>query len=625
MRVFHLILLFLLSQTVFSQIKIQNLYFNSTQNILRLNFGNLPPTPVYTGIGALSKNPVEPNIGEGIAHAEDTNGNIIIWVNSNGVYDKNGALMPGSADILADPSSTEIVICPKPGTSDQFYIFYNGQKCSTLFYALVDLKQRGGLGDVVTKNSPIDAANTFAEGLEIIKIPCTNNYWLIAYQCSTGFKRFRISGAGISPGEMAQALAISNSGAENNFEGRGELDYHNGKIGYAINGKNRAYVAEFNPELGSFANGRLLSFTSGVHAATNGMYGLEFSPDASKVYFTDWYNRDFFGDIVSDNLFSYDFVTQQISSWRIAYKKCSSADVDGLGQIELGRDGKLYIPHVNGCQITVIENPNAASPAFSTLDVNTVLSTGISDHIQSDIFEPIRLAASKTSICLGESVTLTVTGGKGSYRWLPAVSNAAVTTVSPQQTTLYRVYAQNQFSCDDSAAVRIEVKNVQPNVSVTEPSVCGNASVVIRATPGMDSYQWLVNNIPLTGKTDSVLTATESGTYKVRVQSSGCSAESEPVAIEVDQPLAFKVPNFFSPDNDKDQKNETFKVVGYRGTIQLIVCNRWGQEVYRSDNYQNDWRAENLPDGVYYYYLTNVDNCFTPIKGWVHVLRGPDR
>jgi hypothetical protein len=22
------------------------------------------------------------------------------------------------------------------------------------------------------------------------------------------------------------------------------------------------------------------------------MYGLEFSPDASKVYFTDWYNRD---------------------------------------------------------------------------------------------------------------------------------------------------------------------------------------------------------------------------------------------------------------------------------------------------------------------------------------------
>jgi hypothetical protein len=35
----------------------------------------------------------------------------------------------------------------------------------------------------------------------------------------------------------------------------------------------------------------------------------------------------------------------------------------------------------------------------------------------------------------------------------------------------------------------------------------------------------------------------------------------------------------------------------------LLVFNRWGQRVYEADNYQNDWDAKGIKDGVYFYIL----------------------
>ncbi len=93
----------------FGQNRINNLIFNSTQEIIGLSFSETAtPEVFYTGKRANA------TIGEGIAHAENEQGEIIFWVNSSGVYDKNNKLMPGSAGILAHPSSTEIVISPFP-------------------------------------------------------------------------------------------------------------------------------------------------------------------------------------------------------------------------------------------------------------------------------------------------------------------------------------------------------------------------------------------------------------------------------------------------------------------------------------------------------------------------------
>jgi gliding motility-associated-like protein len=80
-----------------------------------------------------------------------------------------------------------------------------------------------------------------------------------------------------------------------------------------------------------------------------------------------------------------------------------------------------------------------------------------------------------------------------------------------------------------------------------------------------------------------------------------------------------QIPNIITPDNDG--KNDTFKIVGlesYPGS-QLTVFNRWGNEVYRSDNYKNDWNGSGLAGATYFYVLNRKEHTgeFTPLKGWV--------
>jgi hypothetical protein len=98
-----LIVFFLISCACSCFVQIHNLYVNSTSSIVRLNFSNPSLNYIELGSGA--------SIGEGIAHAKDRQGNIIIWVNANRVYDKNGSLIPGSTSILAHHLSTKITIC----------------------------------------------------------------------------------------------------------------------------------------------------------------------------------------------------------------------------------------------------------------------------------------------------------------------------------------------------------------------------------------------------------------------------------------------------------------------------------------------------------------------------------
>ncbi len=748
------------SKLGFCQVSIHNLYFNSTTNILRLNFSGPSPTTDYTGIGSGA------TIGEGIAHVEDRNGKLKFWVNASGVYDKTGTLMPGSAGILAHPSSTEIVVCPFPADYTKFYIFYNNQLCSELYYALVDMNLRGGLGEVVSKNTVLDSGNSFAEGLEIVKIPCSSDYWLLAYQCYSGFKKFKIDTMGISTGTLLQPF---NAESHN---GRGELDYHQGRLAYAVTYKNKVFLSDFNPSTGLMSNVQTISF-----AATNGLYGIEFSADASKVYASDWNNRNFFGNISSPNLFRYDIATGSSSSWNIPYNttNCNNATVEGLGQIELGKDGKLYIPHVNGCQITVVENPNVVTPTFSLIDVNTILSTGVSDHIQSEVWQALQISPDQ-SICEGERVQLSIQG-TNTYQWKPArglddpLSSSPF--VSPQVTTTYTVYTENQFGCLDSLQTTVHVI-AKPKVSITTPqgiTICEAGTVKLLATPGYASYQWylngqliseatsdsllvfkegtysvevsssqtaclsissqveitrsasidalisvhgktnlcagestllstnqesgysyqwLKNNKPLAGEISYQLLVKDAGKYQVKIQSIGhCVAVSAPIPIQVHpypvislpldtavchtplvltlgkptegytylwsdnstgtsleakqsgnytlqvsngnciatrqiavlifDPNLVEIPNVITPNDD--QSNEFFVIKNGFGKISLIIYNRWGKEVYRSSEYQNDWNAAGLSNGVYYYHLSGNSPCFKTVKGIINVLR----
>lgn len=83
----------------------------------------------------------------------------------------------------------------------------------------------------------------------------------------------------------------------------------------------------------------------------------------------------------------------------------------------------------------------------------------------------------------------------------------------------------------------------------------------------------------------------------------------QPCVIPNDLPkLLILIPNSFSPNNDG--LNETWHLLnvgalqnpGY--TIQAVgVNNRWGNEMYKSNDINFEWDAKGLANDSYYYYI----------------------
>jgi len=59
------------------------------------------------------------------------------------------------------------------------------------------------------------------------------------------------------------------------------------------------------------------------------------------------------------------------------------------------------------------------------------------------------------------------------------------------------------------------------------------------------------------------------------------------------------IPNVITPNNDGT--NDTFKITGNDGVSKLKIFNRWGEIVFETSTYKNDWDGGNASAGVYYY------------------------
>jgi gliding motility-associated-like protein len=85
--------------------------------------------------------------------------------------------------------------------------------------------------------------------------------------------------------------------------------------------------------------------------------------------------------------------------------------------------------------------------------------------------------------------------------------------------------------------------------------------------------------------------------------------------VECEVPI--KIPDVFTPN--EDEFNPVFKIENLLPQSNLTIYNRWGSQVYQSNNYQNNWDGENHPSGVYYYILTLATGEVK--KGTVTILR----
>ncbi|MEM1216098.1 MAG: hypothetical protein AAGJ82_10455, partial [Bacteroidota bacterium] len=135
--------------------------------------------------------------------------------------------------------------------------------------------------------------------------------------------------------------------------------------------------------------------------------------------------------------------------------------------------------------------------------------------------EPTASIVGNQTICVGESTTLSASGGS-SYSWNSGSNNASI-TVSPGSTTTYTVTVTNGQGCTDTESVTVIV-NPNPDAQITGSGVvCEGETTTLTAT-GANSggtYAWS------TGANTPSITVTPNGSttsYSVTVtNTTGCS------------------------------------------------------------------------------------------------------
>ncbi|MBL4706488.1 MAG: hypothetical protein JKY54_18310, partial [Flavobacteriales bacterium] len=125
-------------------------------------------------------------------------------------------------------------------------------------------------------------------------------------------------------------------------------------------------------------------------------------------------------------------------------------------------------------------------------------------------------SASNTSICTGDNVTLTATGGI-SYTWSTGQTTASFVD-TPAGTTTYNVTVIDASGCSDNATITVTV-NTNPTTTVTsDTTICAGESILLTANGGT-TYFWNT-----TETTQSVVASPSStATYSVIASNGSCT------------------------------------------------------------------------------------------------------
>jgi len=111
-------------------------------------------------------------------------------------------------------------------------------------------------------------------------------------------------------------------------------------------------------------------------------------------------------------------------------------------------------------------------------------------------------------------------------------------------------------------------------------------------------------------------------TYRVK-DANGYFTNVATVTVKI-LPELIKIPSLFTPNGDGVNDGFVIKDLANYAANELIVLNRWGNEVYRQANYQNSWSGTGLNEGTYFYIVklkkANGDSWVIQ-KGYVTLIR----
>lgn len=315
------------------------------------------------------------------------------------------------------------------------------------------------------------------------------------------------------------------------------------------------------------------------------------------------------------------------------------------------------IPNSNNDSIYVnnVQNGDTFSVEMEAITDSTCLTRL---KVVVEIADPITTVTSTDPSCAG--------GADGSatancvncippvqYIWSPG--GQTTSTINNLVAGTYVVEYEDSIGCTARDTIRLsQPGQTDPNGIVT--SFCfGDQQVTLTATAGQPGYQWYTGGQPIAGATSQTLVITNpvvGTTYEVEYATSPCPYR-DLIVLNYSPPQ-----NLFSPDSlvniftpNGDGQNDFFypyydvsvaRQTGgatqpafdfselYIGTYEIRIFNRWGREVFYSNDYNVGWdgrmNGSESATGVYYWVAKYTTRCNENAEvqtqnGFVHLIR----
>ncbi|MDT8411379.1 MAG: gliding motility-associated C-terminal domain-containing protein [Vicingaceae bacterium] len=262
---------------------------------------------------------------------------------------------------------------------------------------------------------------------------------------------------------------------------------------------------------------------------------------------------------------------------------------------------------------------------------NPIAALMLSYSTPCDTFSTTATAVQDT-ICLGDSVQLSATGGS-TYSWfgvpIAIGSGLSDTTIanplaSPPQTTTYIVTIKNDSGCVKTEHIKIWVNPLPtPTNIITTNTLCndssGNLTVGI-INSNTAPYSYTLTNL----ETSNTITQAQNtfnnlgnATYLLQIiDINGCSVTDTILINDVQVgcdvsdtlELMITIPNVFTPNGDNENDNFVIQIIGAEllESLETKIFNRWGQTVEN-----RKWKVESLETLP----LTNNQQQFTIWNG----------
>ncbi len=251
-----------------------------------------------------------------------TNG-ITVWNRNNQVMLNGTGLLGGS--VLLQSSTAAAIIAPRPGSTTQYFIVTIDEQGSNngLRYSLVDMNLDGGLGGIVPgqKNVILDASLR-SEKLQTLPNNLNNGLWVITKDNpGNGFYAFELLASGF------RAIPVVSIVGGQHGNGAGHMKFNRQMTKLAMGNffNQTIELYDFNRATGQVTN----PLTWTARAPASFPYGVEFSPDGTKLYVANLV------DVVQYDLSSGVAAT-------IAASATVISTLDGAS-MQLGPDHKIYI------------------------------------------------------------------------------------------------------------------------------------------------------------------------------------------------------------------------------------------------------------------------------------------